>query len=78
VTPLADMAGMADLTIAGTVTISSESSRVFRLSGHNRLPWQMLKRQIGFHGKVRLPIPTKDGGFPDDAQLDHKCTGSRN
>ena len=29
----------------------------------------MLKVQQGFGRKVRLPIPTKDGGLPDDARL---------
>jgi hypothetical protein len=59
------------------ISISSDSSGALRLSRHNRLPWQMLKVQRGSGGKVRLPIPTKDGGLPDDAQLDHECTGSR-
>jgi hypothetical protein len=36
---------------------------------------RMLKEQRGSGGKVRLPIPAKDGGLPDDAQLDHECNG---
>jgi hypothetical protein len=59
------------------VANSSDSSGALRISRHNRLPWQMLKVQRGSDGKVGLPIPTKDGGLPDDAQLDHECTGSR-
>jgi hypothetical protein len=59
------------------ISISSDSSGALRLARHNRLPWQMLKVQRGSGGKVRLPIPTKDGGLPDDAQLDHECTGWR-
>jgi hypothetical protein len=36
----------------------------------------MPKVQRGSSGKVTLPIPTKDGGLPDDAQLHHECNGS--
>jgi hypothetical protein len=36
----------------------------------------MLKEQRSAGGKMKLPIPTKEGGLPDDAQLDHECTGS--
>jgi hypothetical protein len=36
----------------------------------------MHNNQRGSGGKVKLPIPTKEGGLPDDAQLDHECTGS--
>ena len=36
----------------------------------------MLKVKRGSSGKVRPPIPTEDGGLPDDAQLDHECNGS--
>jgi hypothetical protein len=59
------------------ISISSDSSGALRISRHNRLPWQMLKVRRGSGGKVRLQIPTKDGGLPDDAQLDHEYTGSR-
>jgi hypothetical protein len=31
----------------------------------------------GSGGKVKLPIPTKEGGQPDDAQFDHECIDSR-
>jgi hypothetical protein len=59
------------------ISISSDSSGTLRLSRHNRMTWSMLKVQSGSGGKVRLPIPTKEGGLPDDAQLDHECNGSR-
>jgi hypothetical protein len=59
------------------ISINSDSSGALRLSRHNRLPWQTLKEQRGSGGELSLPIPTKDGGVPDDAQLDHECTGSR-
>src|SRR6185295_15559054 len=37
----------------------------------------MLEGRRSSGGKVGRPIPTNDGGLPDDAQFDHKCTGWR-
>jgi hypothetical protein len=36
----------------------------------------MHNNQRGSGGKVKLPIPTKEGGLLDDAQLDRESTGS--
>jgi hypothetical protein len=66
-------------SIGSSMTVIStrrDSSGTLRLSRHNQLPRPMLKVMRGSGGNVRLPIPPKDGGLTDDAQLDHDCTGS--
>jgi hypothetical protein len=57
-------------------SISTDSSGVLELSRHNQGQWQMLSALRGSAGKLKLPIPTNDGGLRNDAQLDHEHTGS--